>query len=97
MGAWGAHTNHALILTYKIMTTKDDGGPAFPVQDEVYGNGERQYGSNGMTLRDWFAGMALQGIIQVLHRGIRPQDIELMSRDCYGLADAMLAARKEEP
>ena len=37
--------------------------PAFPVPDTCYPNGEIQYGSHGMTLRQWYAGMALQGLI----------------------------------
>ena len=36
---------------------KPDGGWAFPVPMDSYSN------CKGMTLRDWFAGMALQGSI----------------------------------
>ena len=32
------------------------GGPAFPVQDTVYPNGQVQTGTYGMTLLDWYAG-----------------------------------------
>jgi len=51
-------------------TTQDDGGPAFP------GKHQENVGipdlapkmilieHGGMTLRDWFAGMALQGLIE---------------------------------
>ena len=35
----------------------NDGGPAFPI-----GSGDMR-DPMGMTLRDWFAGMALQGIL----------------------------------
>ena len=38
------------------------GGPAFPVPDSHHANGQVQYGTNGMTLRQWYAGMALQGL-----------------------------------
>lgn len=39
-----------------------DGGPAFPMQnwDPVI---HSQRSETGMSLRDWFAGMALQGVI----------------------------------
>ena len=62
----------------------DNGGPAYPASNDV-----------GLTKRDWFAGMALQG---------------MMSRDCFDSgqatpeqrstlayieADAMLEARKK--
>lgn len=40
----------------------DDGGPAFPMPDT-----ELQDGWQGMTLRDWFAGMALQGLLASGH------------------------------
>ena len=39
-----------------------DGGPAFPKSDaEILGGAS--VGQVGMSLRDWFAGMALQGMI----------------------------------
>ena len=41
------------------MSTHNDGGPAFPVSPEIY-NGT---GLCGMSLRDWFAGQSLSGII----------------------------------
>lgn len=65
-----------------------DGGPAFPC--EV---------GNGMSLRDYFAAAALQGILPALHEGIRPVDVLKMASDCFGIADAMLmvrAARKRK-
>jgi hypothetical protein len=54
-----------------------------------------------ITLRDHFAGQALQGLIASgdPDSGIRSQDPNLnghvnLARTCYRLADAMLAARK---
>lgn len=77
-----------------MSTPIDDGGPAFPIPDTVHANGQVQYGANGMSLRDWFAGQAMQGMLanQALidvfgqYKG--------MSVEAYGYADAMLAARK---
>ena len=37
---------------------KDNGGPAFPVVPTMEGAGQWGYAYPGMTLRDWFAGMA---------------------------------------
>ena len=37
------------------MTTKDDGGPAFPIADAVNVNGDVQPGCNGISTRDYFA------------------------------------------
>ena len=45
------------------MTDKiNDGGPAFPMTGEGYG--DPRYSQYGMTLRDWFAGMVLQASCQ---------------------------------
>jgi hypothetical protein len=73
----------------------EDGGPAFPMPmtmmtSEHIAN-EPEF---GMTLRDYFAAKAMQSITSVLHSGIRPVDLGAMARDAYGIADAMLNARK---
>ena len=72
---------------------KDDGGPAFPTENERQ-TGENSYHYAGMTLRDWFAGQAVAGI---LARGL-PVEIEGRSHipipeAAYIIADAMIAAR----
>lgn len=74
-----------------------DGGPAFP--RTMGWNGLTDYEEHrcsddqtGMTLRDWFAGQALAGILAattVAGPG------ESASR-AYGMADAMLAERAKE-
>ncbi len=69
---------------------KNDGGPAFPVKAVREGvTGECLVNFEGMTLRDWFAGMALQGIMSTpaKYGGNRP------SYDAYQIADAMIAER----
>ena len=75
-------------------TTIDDGGAAFPqMLHSAY---------TGMSLRDWFAGMALQGIlstesfidaVRALPSGAATAQAVSAS---YRAADAMLAARKGE-
>lgn len=47
------------------MSKRDDGGPAFP-------SGHGELGLEGMSLRDWFAGQALAGIMAQSHGG--PKD-----------------------
>ena len=79
----------------------DDGGPAFPhgeiVQDMLdekgrfVGNRVLQ-ASAGMTLRDWFAGQALAGI---LSEGGSPASYNEDAENAYSAADAMIAARKK--
>jgi hypothetical protein len=46
----------------------------------------------GMSLRDWFAGMALQGKATRLSNPHEHRDI--LAADCYDIADAMLKARE---
>ena len=43
-----------------------DGGSAFPIPESHHANGQVQYGSNGMTLRDYFAGQAMTAIINIV-------------------------------
>ena len=64
---------------------------AFPVTDRNAGPA-----SGGMTLRDYFAAAALQGILSSPDGG--PDDWQRVADAAYYAADAMLAAReaKEE-
>ncbi len=51
-----------------------------------------------MTLRDWFAGQALAGLLAGRVTGTAHSGKEYcmgFSQDAYDIADAMLAARKE--
>lgn len=68
------------------------GGPAFPVPDSHHANGQVQYGANDMSLRDYFAGQALAGLVAHNDYGcISDQDV---ANGAYCYADAMLAARE---
>ena len=81
----------------------DDGGPAFPVECEFAQDGKvrgLQTGNysgweTGMTLRDFFAANALQGIIA--HPGMHPDDCHQpgTAELAYDFARAMLAARSK--
>jgi len=70
----------------------NSGGMAFPSEGQKYetGLGMRHYSEPGMTLRDWFAGMALQGL---LNRG-GLSSMEEAAKLSYKQADAMLKARE---
>lgn len=46
----------------------------------------------GMSLRDHFAGLALQGLI-ARSSGSRLADADVLARGSYAIADAMLAER----
>jgi hypothetical protein len=75
----------------------DDGGPAFPIQPFTQPNGEFDWGRDGMSLRDWFAGMALQGLLAANPQSslLTAENVDrVMAEEAYKSADAMLAARK---
>lgn len=75
------------------MSYRDEGGPAFPT-DEMHD--EHKVGViNGMSLRDYFAANALQGLFQgsFAHRVICTADAERWAENAYAFADAMLKER----
>ena len=65
------------------MSAHDNGGPAFPTMDD-----RRALISDGMTLRDYFAAAAMQGLLargSLYAPGI--------AGDAYELADKMIEGR----
>lgn len=64
-----------------------DGGPAFPRMSGTTEMG----GSMGMSLRDWFAGQALAGL---LARSTAYSTPSAFVPEAYLFADAMLKARE---
>lgn len=80
---------------------KPTGGPAFPRAGNEWSDMEwvPAPGQAGMTLRDYFAAAALQGI-QAKFGGFMPDWAELdsdIAEYCYEVADAMLKARDATP
>lgn len=76
----------------------NDGGPAFPADIQRRDPVTTEWGDmppQGMTLRDYFAGQALAGMVA-------NPDIEIMrpheyASDAYLYADAMMKARATAP
>ena len=70
------------------MTSKDinTGGPAFPTPTHNLAN-------DGMTLRDYFAAKAMQGLLS----NVEADDIAThrLTLVCYHIADEMLKARDD--
>lgn len=64
---------------------RNDGGSAFPAT--------MPYSDAGMSIRDYFAGQALAGIMADYNIGDSFHDVAETS---YALADAMLEARKHQ-
>jgi len=75
------------------MTTKDTGGPAWPTHFNYakHGAGGIISATNGMTLRDWFAGQALHVL---LSEGTKPAG-KIAAAYAYEYADAMIAERSK--
>lgn len=79
----------------------EDGCPAFPIPS--VGTGDPRDGMtrgfNGMSLRDWFAGQALNGIVANLHnwkfegKQMTPEEV---CRIAFASADAMLIERNKQ-
>jgi hypothetical protein len=67
------------------MNKDKTGGPAFPIHWENH--------AEGMTLRDYFAAKAMQGMLANQHQFVA-DDQAMYARDAYVLADAMLKARE---
>ena len=79
------------------MTTQDNGRPAFPVStgnpDAPHQDGHTTAQFPGMTLRDYFAAKAMQGLLS--DPNIKASANEFAAQ-AYTLADAMLKARSAE-
>ena len=71
---------------------KNNGGPAFPVV-KVYNNGDTSQLSNGMSLRDYFAAKAMQGISA--NNKCNEMTFEDIAKLSYKQADAMLQSREK--
>lgn len=72
------------------MTANKTGGPAFP--NAAFGSSRNE--QQGMTLRDYFAAKAMQGLIE--RRGgaeLGSREKDEVAEEAYILADAMLKAR----
>lgn len=63
--------------------------PAFPTGIITDGKGKIIGGSNGMTLRDYFAAKAMQAMT---HRG--EANVQMVSIQAYAMADEMLKVRE---
>lgn len=79
-----------------------NGGPAFPCTNEQFTFGNPQTGDAwpGMVLRDWFAGLALSGLLAEPQPDDGEPELGLgrnyaanAAAAAYRIADAMLAER----
>lgn len=82
--------------------SKQTGGPAFP--NKASGCGGSSLDSNGMTLRDYFAAQAISALwssAEIIDRIANNGENngltygEAISKECYKIADAMIAERNK--
>lgn len=81
------------------MSEKDTGGPAFPVPMFSIGHAKYEAQQQGLTLRDYFAAKAMQGLMTRKEQGgfdfaVYEKDAMRVALWAYDLADEMLKARK---
>lgn len=72
----------------------NDGGSAFPspaVTTLHAGGGYSTAAHRGLTIRDWFAGQAISGLIGC--EGLKSEHLALAAGFAFRLADMMLAER----
>ncbi len=72
----------------------DNGGPAFPLTP-TDNSGQIGPTMPGMTLRDWFAGLALAGLASTRNGTPTGRDNRALAGIAYDLADAMIETRTE--
>lgn len=90
------------------MSAINNGGPAFPADPswlDPRTRDESRQQAHGMSLRDWFAGKALAGLMAnpggpiqangMSGWGLTNCDVSAVAKYCYALADAMLAEREK--
>lgn len=69
----------------------EDGGPAFPITVQNGNTGFITY--KGLTVRDWFAGQALAGLLANTNISC---PYSQAAEEAYRAADAMIAMGKED-
>lgn len=73
-------------------TEVETGGPAFPFT-ELNGDGSPYCQHLGLTMRDYFAATAMQGMLSSFEHWRRYGEIEHVTKTAYYAADEMLKAR----
>lgn len=78
--------------------TRKDGGAAFPytvtMPAGITGGGSGTGVHKGLSLRDWFAGQAIAGMMAAPYTPGAVWDAYAL--DAYAMADALLRAREKE-
>lgn len=70
--------------------SKDNGGPAFGELQQV---GDVAMRDGGLSIRDYFAAKAMQGMIASY--GYLRSEVDVIAESAYDCADAMIARRSK--
>ena len=75
-----------------------DGGPIYPVPHRLTSGRNLLYHSEGMTLLQHYAGLAMQAIIISERVNVQEDETqnEGVARTAFGVAQAMLKAQEED-
>ncbi len=73
--------------------TTNTGGPAFPSTQQYFPQDTNYEEATGMTLRDYFAAKAMQGLV-ANDIDCSPEQVPHIVASAYIVADAMLKARE---
>ena len=68
---------------------------AFPIPDATYANGQVQYGTSGLSVRDYIAIQALSGL--AANPNSWDSTNENIAVCAYGMADAMIIESQKLP
>lgn len=75
---------------------KQTGGPAFPIPLQPGQGWQGMAPCDGMTLRDYFAAKAMQGMLACSNLDAKLKaDAGLIATSAYQFADSMLKARQQ--
>lgn len=75
---------------------KESDEPAFPVMMSANESGRIEYHKRGITMRDYFAAKAMQGLMSATDQyGEWSHCVINAARIAYEVSDAMLEARKK--
>jgi hypothetical protein len=71
----------------------NDGGQAYPTDGYYLGECSKEPSWHGMSLREWYAGMALHGVMSDME-GVFTEP-EKVAEYCFKYADAMIKEREK--
>jgi hypothetical protein len=79
----------------KATNVANNGGPAFPT-DDYYVDGGKFQGGTGMTLRDYFAGQAIVGLVGKIGIDEKYNTDKAAAWFAYRVAEEMITERDRE-